>query len=416
MKIRVGLLSALLLSLLFTACGQQAAQSTQASPPPEPTEAATTAPSPIQAASAAASQQSDKKLFIGLSNSLKEVPYSGEETPEALIAALAEETGWNLTLAKPVEEGPYENTLCVAFAGDSAIYTAPPDPQKDEYHIFDVEDLIYTVLNSTAETLVQNLELDGVYFASPDGGDLDFENGGYPFYLTTLYTWGEEWVREANKPLPEDSIGSVSLYPYGDALAGFETLTMLFNRENVQAGTGTVTVYDGEGNIFSQVDISDTDQVEFRTPDKQTLAYSNWKSGTQAIIWMGKKLQAGETYTVRVEAGALVSGDIKSKEIGPDSWEMNCLDYGIGETSAPGKTEVKIGEKVTLEIIFGDSVERAEIEVTEDGAGEVFPNEMTEDGTLTFTPAMTGDHGCIVQFFLKDGTDQIVRIDYPVVE
>ena len=414
MKIRVGLISALLLSLLFTACGQQAAQSTQASPQPEATEAATTAPSPTEAASVAASQQSDKKLLIGLSNSLKEVPYSGEETPEALIAALAEETGWNLTLAKPVEEGPHENTLSVAFAADSAIYTAPPDPQKDEYHIFDVEDLIYTVLNSTAETLVQNLELDRIYFSAPDGGNLDFENGGYHFYLAALYKWDEAKVRETNQPLPEDSMGPEHMFPVGEALAGFDTISIYFERENVQAGTGTVTVYDGKGNIFFQGDMADMDQTDNGKPDEKTLAYYNWKTGTRIKMQLGKKLQIGETYTVEIEEGAFVAGDLKRAKIAQDDWKIVCPDYGMGESNATA--EVKIGEKVTQEIIVGDSVERVVIEADEEATGEISPSELTESGTVTFTPTMTGKSGYTIKFILKDGTWRGVRSAFTVVE
>lgn len=187
MKKQMCMITGILLSLMLTACSNPAEPSVGTETPSEPTVSST----------AVASQQTErKKLMIGLSDQLKEVPYDGEDTPESLIAALAEETGWNLTLANPLTTGLDENSLTVAFAADSAIYTAP------------------------------------------DGGNLD-ENSGCSLYLTPLYPWNEVAVRMTNEPLPEDSVGLVMFDPLGETCAGFENLNLLFMRDDVHAGTGT---------------------------------------------------------------------------------------------------------------------------------------------------------------------------------
>lgn len=407
MKKQLCMISGILLSLMLTACGNPAEPSVGTETPSEPAVSSTAAPS---------QQNESKKLMIGLSDQLKEVPYDGENTPEALIAALAEETGWNLTLANPVTTGPDENSLAVAFAADSAIYTAPPENQKDDYHVFDAEDLIYHVLNSTAETLLQNLQIDRVYFTAPDGGNLDFENGGCSLYLTTLYPWDEASVRMTNEPLPEDSVGLVMFDPSGETCAGFENLNLFFMRDDVHAGTGNVTVYDGNGEIFFQGDVSNAEQVTFTEPDAEELAFANWKSGTKVQVWLGKTLQAGENYTVQINAGAFVSGDLKTKEIGKDTWTFSCLDYGYGETNFPGKTDVKVGESVTQAILLGSSAERAVIKVDNAEVSTISPAELTEDGTITFTPTAAGEYGFEVQFFLKDGSVKMFGTDYHIVE
>ena len=408
MKKQSGILAGvLLLSLLFTACGKPAQPPAETSAPSAADAAQATTPSP---------QDGEHKLFIGLSDNLQEVPYAGEETPEALIAVLAEETGWNLTLAKPVAEGPEENSLTVAFAADSAIYTAPPEEQKDAYHVYDAEDLIYSVLNSTAQTLLQNFQIASVYFTAPDGGNLDFENGGCSFYLTTVYPWDEAAVRQTNAPLPEDALGLVVVDPIGECCAGFENLNLLFMREDVHAGTGKVTVYDGHGEIFFQGDLTNADQVEFMEPEAEDLAFANWKSGSKARVWLGKTLQADEDYTVEIDAGAFVSGDIGSRAFDQGEWTFSCLDYGYGETNAPGNQDIKLGESVTQEIFLGESAERAVIWVDDADKATVSPSELTEDGTITFTPTATGDCEYEVRFYLKDGSVKAYGTTCHVVE
>lgn len=404
MKKQIGMVLSVLLtlSLLLTACGKPVGQSAGSPTPLEPKDS---------------SQQTEgKKLLIGLSDNLKEVPYDGEATPDALIAALAEETGWNLTLAKTVSDGPYKNSLSVAFAEGSAIYTAPPENQKDDYHVFDAEDLIYTVLNSTTQTLLENLPVDSVCFTAPDGGNLDFENGGCTFYLTTLYPWNESAVRDTNQPLPEDSFGLAIFDPINETCAGFENINLFFNREGVQAGTGTVTMYDGDGKIFFQGDMANADQMDITNPSETDLAYANWKSGTKIVIWLGQSMKAGEHYTVQFDAGAFACGELKSKEIGEGEWEFSCLDYGFGASNFPGKTKVKLGESVTQEIFLGTSVERAVITIDNADMGTVSPGELTEDGVITFTPDKVGACEYTVKFYLKDGSIKEIGMISDVVE
>lgn len=104
--------------------------------------------------------------------------------------------------------------------------------KQAEYRITNEEELIYTVLNSTAQILLANLPI-AVYFTSPDGGNLDFENGGYSFYLTTVFPWDESAVRASLSPLSADSIGSAFFDPLGETCAGFENITIIFQRASL---------------------------------------------------------------------------------------------------------------------------------------------------------------------------------------
>lgn len=95
-------------------------------------------------------------LYIGMDETFQEYPleYTGELTPEALIEGIADLTGWDLTLADSVTTGKGGMTVC--FAKTSALFVGPPDPQKDEFHMFSVEQLDQTILDSIKKTLQNN--------------------------------------------------------------------------------------------------------------------------------------------------------------------------------------------------------------------------------------------------------------------
>lgn len=80
-------------------------------------------------------------------------PYEGPQPgkPEDLIAAISAITGWNLDLAEPVTDGKGGMTVC--FDAGSCIFQGPPDPQKDEYHVFDSQQMIEAALCSVQYTL-----------------------------------------------------------------------------------------------------------------------------------------------------------------------------------------------------------------------------------------------------------------------
>ena len=95
-------------------------------------------------------------LYIGMEGSQQEYPleYTGELTPEVLIQGIAETTGWDLTLADAVTTG--SGGMTVSFSRQSALFTGPPEPQKEEFHMFGVDQLAQTILDSIKATLQQN--------------------------------------------------------------------------------------------------------------------------------------------------------------------------------------------------------------------------------------------------------------------
>ena len=136
-------------------------------------------------------------LRVGMDGKFTDYPweYTGELNdagvvpPAETIAALGELTGWDLSLADEVTDG--KGGMTVTFAESCAIFTGPPDPQKEEFHVYSAEELAETVLDSIRQTLVMNYggaEGLDVYFCGPGGGDLVLDNIGVTISRLEPYT------------------------------------------------------------------------------------------------------------------------------------------------------------------------------------------------------------------------------------
>lgn len=135
-------------------------------------------------------------LYIGMNGRFQEYPLEleGEITPGDLVAGISQLTGWNLDLADEITSG--KGGMTVMFAETSALFQGPPDPQKDEFHVFDAGQLSQTILDSIQKTLQNWVVVSGlgdpasvdVYFCGPDGGDLVLENIGVTIPCTEPYS------------------------------------------------------------------------------------------------------------------------------------------------------------------------------------------------------------------------------------
>lgn len=167
------LISAVLgvLALTVTGCGNSAGHSssvsTASSVPDIPASS-----SAVQSAPDTASQPEVQQatLYIGRDGDFKEYPleYEGELKPKTLIQGIFELTGWDLTLSDEVTTG--KGGMTVSFASICALFSGPPEPQKEEFFVYDAETLIPTILDSVRETLQEN------FVDSASGGDPDSLN------------------------------------------------------------------------------------------------------------------------------------------------------------------------------------------------------------------------------------------------
>ena len=125
-------------------------------------------------------------LYIGMAGQFAAYPfpYQGEVTPDQLIAAIGDLTGWDLHLDAPVLRD--KSGITVTFAQDCALFTGPPEPQKEDFFVYSAEELCTIVLDSVCHTLQWNSVnpkltdpgLVPIYFRTADG-DLSLEAASF---------------------------------------------------------------------------------------------------------------------------------------------------------------------------------------------------------------------------------------------
>lgn len=186
MRKKLSLLLCVLLCGTLAACQAAVPAGTDAPPPGATETAAPAQPTPTAEPTQPAIADRPAVLYIGTrAGGFREYPleHEGELAPEALIQGIGDLTGWDLTLAEPVTDG--KGGMSVCLADRSALFQGPPEPQKDEFHMYSAEQLAETILDSIQKTL-QNY-----YVIAP--GDPD-----------NLDIW---YYREGEKPLELPELG-----------------------------------------------------------------------------------------------------------------------------------------------------------------------------------------------------------------
>ena len=168
---KLAILFALTLCVALAGCNQpappQGGESTQipsGTVSTSPTEEATE-PAPPADQSTPTEGEQTVTLYIGTkAGGFTEYPmtYEGELTPELLI----------------------QGGMSVCLSNESALFTGPPDPQKDEFHVYDAEQLAEMILDSIQKTLQEGFTLEG---GDPDALDIwYYMEGEQPLELPAL--------------------------------------------------------------------------------------------------------------------------------------------------------------------------------------------------------------------------------------
>lgn len=183
---KLAILFALTLCVALAGCNQPAPpQGGEPSAPQETPGSISTPPSEEHIDTPPAEGEQTATLYIGTkAGGFAEYPmtYEGELTAEKLIQGIADLTGWDLTLAEPVISG--KGGMSVCLSSESALFNGPPDPQKDEFHVYDAGQLAETILDSIQKTLQEGFTLEG---GDPDTLDIwYFMEGNQPLELPDL--------------------------------------------------------------------------------------------------------------------------------------------------------------------------------------------------------------------------------------
>lgn len=368
------------------------------------------------AASAAGEAAEQPTLYIGRDGAEVEVACQAETTPADLVAALAEQTGWNLALAGDIVLDDDTQSVIVPLGEDNVVLTGDVSGVDAAYAGENREDLVYTVLNSIAMTILHNTPCATVHFSAPDGGPIEIEDGDFSFYLSNYCDWYEPNVVTTNEPLPEDVIGSYWPTPIGPNMAGWPNLSIVFAREGVQPGEGVITVTDSEDSVIDEIDVTDPERVFVSEAAEEVIGAYNLKSGTFLTVLLSEPLAPGETYGVCFDKGTFVFGDLTtSSDMTEGMWQIETYGYGLGEVSDPDG-HVTVGETFTEEFLLDDNVEKVVISPSDPEICEISTTELTESGTVTYTPLEAGEAHFFITFHLTDGTAYPLTNSYFIEE
>lgn len=181
---KLAILFALTLCVALAGCNQPAPPQ-GGEPAQEPSDTVITPPMDEPTEPTPPANEQTATLYIGTkAGGFTEYPmtYDGELTPEKLIQGIADLTGWDLTLAEDVISG--KGGMSVCLSSESALFTGPPDPQKEEFRVYDVGQLAETILDSIQKTLQEGFTLEG---GDPDTLDIwYFMEGEKPLELPAL--------------------------------------------------------------------------------------------------------------------------------------------------------------------------------------------------------------------------------------
>lgn len=138
----------------------------------------------------------------------------------------------------------------------------------------------------------------------------------------------ESWLAAESSSLAEtkaESVGAVYVDPYADgfeylAPAGTDTVSLYVEREGVEPGTGTLTLYDdGDDSVVAEIS-ADSSQVTFMPVSEEDKICYGMDKGTKVWVSLGLGLEAGKRYYVAVSPDFVRFGDVSSRELGGKEW------------------------------------------------------------------------------------------------
>lgn len=187
-----GILLLIMVSLTLSSCNKQAPASDIVS-----TGSATITDTDGNSTADTSADGQTATLYIGTRNAgfaEYSLTYEGDLTPEILIQGIAEQTGWNLTLAEPVTTG--KGGMSVCLSKESALFAGPPEPQKEEFHMYSADQLAETILDSIQRTLQKGFTGEGgdpdalaIYYYTEGEQPLELPELGLSWPLDEPYHW-----------------------------------------------------------------------------------------------------------------------------------------------------------------------------------------------------------------------------------
>ena len=138
-------------------------------------------------------------LYVGTDGTFTSYPAAATDLDPAadsagvvkhLLSEMSALTGWNLDTGE-IYVG--KDGVTVAWADTCALYTGPAEPQKEGFHMYDANQLAFTLLDSVKRTIQcafspANPDSLNVWFCAADGSALKLDNLGVTLPIDQPYS------------------------------------------------------------------------------------------------------------------------------------------------------------------------------------------------------------------------------------
>lgn len=203
---------------------------------------------------------------------------------------------------------------------------------------------------------------------------------------------------------------SYKVYP-----AGISELEISFQRADITAGSGTLSLYNAaDSSLVETIPLSDPERMAIVPLNAKELEELGWESGSKAVISLEEPLAQNSSYFVALSQDAFSTQDgIGSSEPTQDSytWVIQTSWYGLAmEKPADGMTA---GSTIPAEVLMdGSGADYAYIENADPAMVSFDQTEFWANGGLNITFLQAGETTFRVVF--TTGGEIQEMIDYTV--
>lgn len=191
---------------------------------------------------------------------------------------------------------------------------------------------------------------------------------------------------------------------YAAVPAGVTMLTVSFQRSDIIAGTGSLTIYNAmDGTETAAIDMRDQTRVKVVPMTAEELLDKNWTEGYKAVILLDEALEANTQYYAALSQDAFATADgIGTSEAADGAnWQIQTASYGYRlDQSLEGW---KVGDTLTGEMLLnGSEAVYAAIENANEGIA-FNQVEFIDNGSISAVLNQAGEASFDISFYDADG-------------
>ncbi len=187
--------------------------------------------------------------------------------------------------------------------------------------------------------------------------------------------------------------------------AGINELTVSFQRDDILAGTGAISLVNGfDNSVIETIQANDTEKVAVSPLDADALAELGWSTGCKATIKLTDPIAQNAFCYVTMTENAFTSADGTAMTAAIEdvnTWTIQTSEYGF----CIDKTNLTAGSTATGQIMMdGTAATAAYIEQADPAMISFDQGEFTASGSFTATLNAAGKTGFQVSFYDEAGT------------